>query len=90
MRIYLPILAAVLAICLFIGPFIRPFKDGAVMQPPLEPDVLRNVYRAGAAAAPAPAPAAPEDKAMSHSQPTTAAAATPSTVPVIAEIQPAQ
>jgi hypothetical protein len=88
MRIYLPILAAVLAICLFIGLFIRPFKDGAVMQPPLEPDVLRNVYRAGAA--PAPAPAAPEDKAMSHSQPTTAPAATPSTAPVIAEIQPAQ
>jgi hypothetical protein len=82
MRIYLPILAAVLAICLFIGPFIRPFKDGAVMQPPLEPDVLRNVYRAGAAAA---VVGCEWDIALSSG-----AAATPSTVPVIAEIQPAQ
>jgi hypothetical protein len=78
MRIYLPILAAVLALCLCFGPFRLPSENGAVMQPPLAPDALRNIYHAaGAREENDNAPTAP---------PTTA----PATAPAIAETDPAQ
>ena len=86
MRICLPILAGVVAICLCFGPLKLPLQNGAMMQPPLPPDVLRDIYHAGRR------PAASADDSMSRPLPTTAPA--PSTAPApahaIAGIHPAQ
>jgi hypothetical protein len=49
MRIYLPILALILAICLRFSPFSWPDKDGLSIQPPLPPAVLSTIYLNAAA-----------------------------------------
>ena len=86
MRIYLPIIAAVLAICVWLVPASVPSQNGAIMQPPLAPGVLDKIYSSAAA------PGADSDCDCLHPQPTTAPtpAAAPSTAPAVAEIPPSE
>ena len=80
MRICLPILAVVVVICLCFGPLRLPLQNGVLMQPPLPPDVLRNIYHAAGAGA------REDDGNPPTARPTT----TPTTAPAIARTDPAQ